>query len=496
MNPSEVASLGDDGGIELPPIAPLLLESLRAVGYTAPAAIADLVDNSIAANASQVSIRFVGGATPFVAILDNGDGMSDAELIEAMRFGSQDPRMPRSKGDLGRFGLGLKTASLSQCRRVTVASLSAKGLAARTWDLDECERRQSWWLEKPAESQIVSEILDLLKGLGHGTAVIWEKLDRLYPIASTAPLRQLEVAMEGVADHLALIFHRFLSGEMRGDFVIDINDRRLPILDPFLSGHLRGQSLRPEKFAVEGHEVVVTPHVLPFPSRLEAAEMDRMGGRESIKTAHGFYIYRGGRLMVPGGWYRIVPSDELVRLARIQVDVPIALDHIWKVDVRKTMAEPPIAIRPNLKRIVGAVTNRSKAVYKHRGIPLDLERVSLWHRVETRDDAITWKINRDHPAIQVAVKPGASKADIERTYRLIEESVPFHDIYVHISNDQSIDSGSDFTEQEQTEFAMRLLDAFADAPAMRDAILTKLHLTEPFSADPEMAKRIAERLRQ
>ena len=104
--------------------------------------------------------------------------------------------------------------------------------------------------------------------------------------------------------------------------------------------------LHVEAFSIEGHAVSVSPFVLPFPSRLKPGELDRAGGREALKTGHGFYVYRGGRLVVPGGWFRIVPADELARLARVRVDVPVALDHIWKVDIRKTTAEPPPALRP------------------------------------------------------------------------------------------------------------------------------------------------------
>jgi len=484
-------------GMELPPVAPVLMESLRALGYSTPSAIADLVDNSITAHANSVSICFTGGSDAFVAIIDDGEGISEADLVDAMRFGSRDPRENRADGDLGRFGLGLKTASLSQCRRVTVASLKESTLSLRTWDLDECERRQQWWLETPSQQNIKPEIIAKLMEQGHGTAVVWEKLDRLYPIDSLAPLKKLETAMEGVADHLAMTFHRFLSGEMTGTFTIDVNGRPLPALDPFLDKHTKGQSLHPETFTIDGRQVVVTPYVLPFPSRLRTAELEKIGGRESLKTAHGFYIYRGGRLMVPGGWFRIVPADELIRLARIKVDVPIELDHLWKIDVRKTMAEPPIDLRPNLKRIVGAVAKRSKAVYKHRGIPVETSHVSLWERQELRDNAVSWRINRSHPLIQAALNDGRASIDMEQTLRLLEDSIPVHDIYIHVSNDLPVESGkADMTELELEQLAARLLAAFVDLPEMKQSLLEKLHLTDPFNRNPEIACRIAERLRQ
>src|SRR5262249_42875184 len=174
--------------------------------------------------------------------------------------------------------------------------------------------------------------------------------------------------------------------------------------------------------------------VLPFPSRLKPGELDRAGGRESLKTGHGFYVYRGGRLVVPGGWFRIVPSDELIRLARVRVDVPVELDHIWKVDIRKTMAEPPAALRPDLKRIVGAVTLRSRRVYTYKGTPQTADRVPLWTRHDGRDGAASWKLNRNHPAL-VALTLSGPNETLEQFLNLVEELLPLHDIHLHISND-------------------------------------------------------------
>ena len=201
-------------GIELPPVAPMLMQSLRSVGYTTSAALADLVDNSIAADARNVSIRFATMQDPFVAIVDDGHGMAKADLVAAMRFGSRDPRDPRTGMDLGRFGLGLKTASLSQCRQLVVASLRDEQLSLASWDIDECERRCSWWLGQPDRSAIPEEILGVLTTQGKGTAVVWQHLDRLLATGGSDPRRAIETAIEDAADHLAMVFHRFLSGEI------------------------------------------------------------------------------------------------------------------------------------------------------------------------------------------------------------------------------------------------------------------------------------------
>jgi hypothetical protein len=444
-----------------------------------------------------VDIELITAAPePLVAVVDDGEGMDETTLVAAMRFGSRDPRVPSRGIDLGRFGLGLKTASLSQCRRLTVASRRNGSLSVAAWDLDECERRGTWWLGRPDASTVPPDVLDLLSAHRHGTAVVWQNLDRLGGTGGLDPRHALDISMDDVADHLAMVFHRFLAGEVAGTFDITVNDRPLPRLDPFLEGHARGQTLHGESFMVEGHPVTVSPFVLPFPSRLKPGEMDRAGGRESLKTGHGFYVYRGGRLVVPGGWFRIVPSDELIRLARVRVDVPVELDHLWKVDIRKTMAEPPAALRPELKRIVGAVTIRSRRVYTYKGTQQqEADRIPLWARQDARDGAAAWKVNREHPVVATTGRPGQSDPDIEPLLRLLEDLLPVHDIHLHISNDLPVAESPGMDGADLEALARRMLDAFRDQPNSMRLLLDRLPLTDPFSRDPENARRIAEALR-
>lgn len=479
-------------GLELPPVAPMLMQSLRAVGYSLPAALADLVDNSIAAGATKVAIDYSPAEDPYLAVIDDGAGMDDAELVAAMRFGSRDPRDRRSPQDLGRFGLGLKTASLSQCRRLTVFSLRDGRVAAARWDLDECERRGSWWLGRPRVEELPQDLVTALEAQGRGTVVLWQNLDRLSGAPGAVPGAAMDTAMNTVLDHLAMVFHRFLAGEIAGPFEISINGRPLPRLDPFLEGHNRGQALHEETFQVEGTPVKVSPFVLPFPSRLKPEELARAGGRDSLKTAHGFYVYRGGRLVVPGGWFRIVPADELIRLARVRVDVPVELDHLWKVDIRKTIAEPPPALREHLKRIVGNVTVRSRRVYTHRGTPQASDNhVPLWHRKDLRDGAAGWRINREHAAIVALLDGSPARHDTERALRLLEEGLPLHDIHLHISNDLPVAEGSTMTDGDLRALARQLAAAFEGKPEMLANLIARLPMLEPFSRDPEQARRIA-----
>ena len=317
-------------GLEVPPLASQLMQSLRSIGYTTQAAIADVIDNSLGAGATRIEIDFAHTPRAYVSIVDNGGGMSRDELLQAMRYGSRDPREVRLGNDLGRFGLGLKTASLSQCRRLTVATLRENQFSIAVWDVDECERRGCWWLLTPERSAVSDELIETLRAFGHGTAVIWENLDRLLGNSTASSRRALDDTMVATADHLALTFHRFLNGGLGRRVSITVNGLQLPAVDPFLEGHQRGQALHAEKFSIDGHVVTVSPFVLPYPSKLKTPDLEKSGGRERLKVGHGFYIYRGGRLVVPGGWFRIVPADDLVRLARIRVDVPVELDYIGR----------------------------------------------------------------------------------------------------------------------------------------------------------------------
>ena len=321
--------------IHLPPSAAELLESMRALGYSFEAALADLIDNSLSAAANRVEILFSPYDQPYAAILDDGTGMGPAEITAAMRHGSRDPRLVRDARDLGRFGLGLKTASLSQCRRLTVASLKDGELSARRWDLDHVARRQDWMLLQLSEVQIRSlPLIEELGSQGHGTLVLWEDFDRL--TADGTPLeRALGTRVDLARDHLALVFHRFLNPAPGQQPVsIRINRNPLKAIDPFLSGQKATQALPIEEFEIEQDKVTVRPFILPHISKLRAADLELAGGEEGLRRNQGFYIYRNRRLISWGSWFRLVRQGGThTKLARVshQVDISNRLDHLWQL---------------------------------------------------------------------------------------------------------------------------------------------------------------------
>lgn len=228
---------------------PSLIESLRSVGYSLPAAVADILDNSIAAQAKNISVIFHwAGKDSHVVILDDGRGMTEAELRAAMRPGSRNPLEERDPKDLGRFGLGLKTASLSQCRNLCVASKPAKGfLSTRTWDLEALAGSPEWRLLHAAPPAAKAPIQEL-DAAPKGTAVIWSDLDRIigdeHPGDAVAHAR-FNDAIDQVRDHLSLTFHRFLEAR---SFKLSLNGRPILPWNPFMTNGRITSSTTPEEF--------------------------------------------------------------------------------------------------------------------------------------------------------------------------------------------------------------------------------------------------------
>ncbi len=260
--------------IPLPPYAPTLIESTRAIGYTLESAIADIVDNSVSASASWVDIFFFPIGDSYVAILDDGHGMNKSELETAMRYGSQSPNVKRAANDLGRFGLGLKTASLSQCRTLTVVSKQKGQIEARRWDIDHVIESDDWSLlilESDEELDAVPRIEELRK-LDSGTLVVWQNLDRL-KVGELDFSRSMGKKMDEVRSHLSLVFHRFISGEPGlKRMQIRMNNTPIDPADPFLVKR-NTQVMADETLNIAGSKVIVRPYILPHISNLSNEEI-------------------------------------------------------------------------------------------------------------------------------------------------------------------------------------------------------------------------------
>jgi hypothetical protein len=386
----------------LPPSAASLTASLRDLGYSLETAVADLIDNSISADATEVKVFCdMSRNAPVLVIADNGRGMTGEEVIGALRHGATDPRKKRGPKDLGRFGLGLKTASFSQCRRLTVVSTVNGNHAGGEWNLDEVEKTDDWFISVLDSDEIASQpYIDVLDGTG--TLIIWRDLDRLFE--DETGRRRDEIVNEKltiVERHLSLVFHRFLAGEVKGrrKLTICINGHPITPFDPFCRKNEATQVLPEETVWVDDEAISMQPYILPHHSRLSASEYDYYQGRSDFISNQGAYVYRNGRLMAWGDWFRMVPKGEATKLARVQIDFPNSLDEAWTIDIKKSRARPPHAVRERLRQIIAKIANRSVTVHRGRGQRLFQEdRAPLWERYADRG-GICYEINAEHPLI-------------------------------------------------------------------------------------------------
>lgn len=387
----------------LPPSAACLSASMRDLGYSLETAVADLIDNSISANATEISIICdLAGMSPTLSIVDNGWGMSANEIVEAMRHGTANPRQKRMPRDLGRFGLGLKTASFSQCRSLTVASAKESTLNGATWSLDKIDALDDWILSILDEAE-VSRLPHINRLSTHGTVVVWSDLDRLFE--DEIGRRRDEIVNEKLdilEKHLSLVFHRYLSGEIKGRkrISISINGHAIQPFDPFCRKNAATQFLPEEVIYVGGAAVKMQPYILPHHSRLSAREYEFYQSRSDFISNQGAYIYRNGRLMAWGDWFRLVPKGEATKLARVQIDFPNSLDESWTIDIKKSRARPPHPVRDRLRQVIAQITGRSTIVHRGRGQKLFEETAApMWERYADQG-RIRYVINSTHPVLQ------------------------------------------------------------------------------------------------
>ena len=359
------------GSVTLLPSARQLIDSLRDIGYDLPAAIADIVDNSISAGSRHVELEFhFDGTGSWICITDDGTGMSYRVLEEAMRYGS---KRTYQAGELGRYGLGLKTASLSQCRCLTVASRRSherRRIEVCSWDLDHVARTNRWEVLRIEPDEVLDQLISPLRA-HTGTVVLWEGLDRIldykYPDGAAAR-RAFATLASDVRAHLEMVFHRFLAGEARaGRVSITLDGKDLRAWDPFARDEARTIALEEQSvsFPDGGEPVVVRPFVLPTQQTFSSADAhQRAGGPAKWNRQQGFYFYRHDRLVQAGGWSRLRTVDEHTKLARVAVDIPAARDDEFGLDVAKMRVRIPTELRGHFLAIASGVATEAGSAYR------------------------------------------------------------------------------------------------------------------------------------
>lgn len=466
---------------DTPPYAPTLMESTRAIGYSIEAAIADIIDNSIAANAKTVNIDFFPIGEAYITILDDGFGMTEQELINAMKYGSQDPLQERAEIDLGRYGLGMKTASLSQCRILTVITKKNGSVSAAQWNLDHIKSAGTWSLILLDENDIADypNVKKLLLQ-DQGTIIIWQDLDK-FAVGEKDIAEAFRKKMDIIRDHLSLVFHRYLSGE-QGIQKLDIrmNEKSIPAHDPFLVKKST-QLMDEEVITIRGEKVTVKPFILPHVSKLTKAELKALGGKDGLRKQQGFYVYRNKRLLVWGTWFRLMRQGDLSKLARVQVDIPNSLDDLWTLDIKKSTATPPEEIKQNLSIIIGKISEGSKRTWTYRGRKETSDNViHMWNRMISRNGSIYYEINPDFPIIQDLY---TDYPELHERFNILLQQIgytlPLNSLYLDLTNDEKIENDSE-KDTKQIISMVKAILSVRDEHTSVEELLDNLKLAEPF----------------
>jgi len=409
-----------------------IFEIFRSLGYKIEDAIADLIDNSIAAEATKIKIEYeFDNGNPYLKIEDNGFGMHEANLKDAMIFGKSDKDRTRVL-DLGRFGLGLKSASFSQCSRFTVVSKVVKGSSVlRCWDSDVI-RNSGWFVSKEKANSTNKSGLEFEKGAKHGTIVLWEKLDRLFGDAKP-DVNQFSSVFANIGKKLGLVFHRYIEEALinNSKLKLEVNGVDVIARNPFnFSRHNSINQFGIEK--LEGGKIIIEPFLIPDFDDLNKDEIKNAEREGGLLTNQGIYLYRNKRLIVPGSWLDTgIISSEGTKSVRIKIDIIPEFDIEWKINVIKNTAGIPVNYRSTISKIISSTNNAAKdnISKKKRKIKRPQEKKgdikNLWIEKTDLKRMALYQIDFEHPMVveffQYFVKTNQKEASLQ--FKLILELI-------------------------------------------------------------------------
>jgi hypothetical protein len=472
------------------PEASSLIETFRAIGYSIETAVADIIDNSISAGAKNIWVDYDWkGPDTIFWVMDDGGGMEGEELIQAMRPGSVSPLVERRKNDLGRFGLGLKTASFSQCRKFCLISKKDNSeVDFWSWDLDFVNQIKSWRLIKYCPEQAFFE--EKLSQINSGTVVVWWDIDRLTKgtsVDSEASKSKFLETMDKVKKHLSMVFHRFIEDGL----TIYFRDRKIKSWDPFMFG-AEGLQSKPDTFLEQGN-IRIKGFVLPHRSKISAEQYEIGKGPKDSWTAHqGFYVYRNKRLLVAGDWLGLFKREVHYDLCRILIDLPNNFDDDWQIDIKKSVARPPSKFKDQILSVAKEVRNQAVEVYRHKGKVLKrklaVDDYSPFWEERVRHGKRFYRVNRAHPILEeLLLKSGELKKDIEKVLQFIEETIPVPLITLQESEDEKPHAqpfeGIDHMAIKET--MEDLFITFKEAGFSIENAKARVLNTEPFNFYPE-----------
>jgi Histidine kinase-, DNA gyrase B-, and HSP90-like ATPase len=474
---------------------PALLDSMRSIGYTVESAVADVIDNSVTADAGNVDVLFSSSGLFEIAVVDDGSGMSRDTAVTAMRLGATSPMVQRRPEDLGRFGLGLKTASLSQCRTLTVASRRQGETTVLRWSLDHVLSTGDWsLLELDVEEACGLLGWNEFSELDSGTLVHWGDLDQLTKSAGPSQ-EDLDRVAVLVKDHIGLVFHLFNSGDGARRINFRLNGGAIPAIDPFFSNSVKTQQTDWEPIDIEGERVRLKAYTLPYLNRLSAADRARALRLGGLRETQGFYVYRASRLVIWGTWFRVAPRSEMAKLTRVRVDIPNALDHLWALDVKKSTAAPPPQVRRRLSELAKTMMLPSRKVQEFRGRKVNQPaKVDLMWDLRLNGDEFTYEINVEHPSLQAFVHQltEEQRHQFELVLEDIESTFPVVDAHNRMSGDKIPES-----EHSDDDVIQRARESWLLMGANgidKETFIISLAAAEPYYLVSNFEKKLREAL--
>ena len=418
-----------------------LLESNRNLGYSIEEAVSDLIDNSISAGANNISYEIhPNNGQPYFLLKDDGKGMSnvDNELVNSFRLGSKNPLDEREPDDLGRFGFGMKTASLSQARILTVIT-KKKGYATLAFSLDlNFIADQGKWLLKKVDLNLFKDELDYLDNKNSGTIIRWDNWDR-------APKSEDDLLSlnSKINDYLSVCFHRFI------DKGISICCNDYPISScspiPFNEGAELFSNIRLAK----NNKAQLTSYILQHPKEWKEDYENSMIFNsfrlfDGFERQQGIYIYRCDRLLTPkGGWFGLLKKGNAAKLARVVIDYPNDADELWSLDITKTNASIPYEFLKEIKKLIETTKKRSvkKIVRGNRNInrTLSHKHSNIWKISDNKEfNSYKYIVDFDHPIFRGLIEEKKIKdKDLKFLLKLISENLPIAKIIDNNDSDPS-----------------------------------------------------------
>ena len=397
-----------------------LIKSIAEQGYSLETALADLMDNSITANATRIEVLTKIDEEPFTLFLsDNGDGMSLESLKRNMQFPSKSPEATREINDLGRFGLGLKTASFSQTRCFTVISRK-KGseiFSGLTWDVNHLKNSGKWEIIINSENEI-KEILETYNKISDAhlnnskdfmpnTIIVWKglyKFENFLDIKNKQQALKQEIT-DTTSEYLSIVFHKFMERQTN-KVDIRINNTIVKPFNPFPIDNSSLRALEPLQKEFGQDIVKIQGFVLPNTSIKETKENTNPWTpiNKSLMDMEGLYIYRADRLILFGGWNGLIKKMPRLQLGRLKIDIGNKVDHLFHLNVAKSQINIPHDLKNSFLRAIVDLKTEAQKEYFNHGLKTFTQRPSqhsseLFYKTAT-NKGVLLRINDEFPLLK------------------------------------------------------------------------------------------------